>query len=65
MFSFSAHTKNSEDGGNRTQGNGVLPVLLEQEGEEHEQTAVVHNPPDVNIALHTQTSNNRVNGLLS
>ena len=43
----------------------MLPVLLEQEGEEHEQTAVVHNPPDVNIDLHTQTSNNRVNGLLS
>ena len=26
-------------------------MLLEQEGEEHEQAAVVHDPPDVDVAL--------------
>ena len=26
-------------------------MLLEQEGKEHEQAAVVHDPPDVDVAL--------------
>ena len=26
-------------------------MLLEQEGEEHEQASVVHDPPDVDVAL--------------
>ena len=32
------------------------PVLLEEEGEEHEQAAVVHDPPDVNVALQQHQS---------
>ena len=32
----------------------VLPgaVLHEEEGEQHEEAAVVHDPPDVDVALH-------------
>ncbi len=27
-------------------------VLTQQKGEEHEQTPVMHHPPDVNVSLH-------------
>ncbi len=30
----------------------LAPVLLEEEGEKHEEATVMHNPPDVNVALH-------------
>ena len=35
----------------------VLPgaVLHEEEGEQHEEAAVVHDPPDVDVALHLVT----------
>ena len=33
-----------------------VPVLLKQEGEEHKKTAVVNNPPDVDITLKTMNS---------
>ena len=33
-----------------------VPVLLKQEGEEHKKTAVVNNPPDVDITLKTMNN---------
>lgn len=28
-------------------------VLTQQKGEEHEETSIVHYPPDINVALHS------------
>ena len=31
------------------------PVLHEEEGQQHEEAAVVHDPPDVDVPLHLVT----------
>ena len=37
-------------------------MLFEEEGEEHQKTSVVHNPPDINVALmHSDVFTNKVN----
>jgi hypothetical protein len=40
----------------------VLPgaMLLQQEGQQHEETSVVNNPPNVDVAFDLKTSNENV-----